>query len=146
MATQHPEAELRLLGELEALAPQVREDWFAIDLYRALAERRWHPAADPGTGVSFSWRRAEQIVDGLRSEQHAPPLALAQQGEEGRLSDDVDRALRARGWVSEPLNPDEHDPDHVDADRPPPPRPDPSPTDWEQEAHREAHQERLRKP
>jgi hypothetical protein len=145
MATQHPKAEPALLGDLEKLAGKVAEDWFAVDLYRALAQRRWHRQENSAEVVSFSWRRAEQIVNSLREKQHAPKLDLDASGGEGQLSDDVDRALRALGWVSEPMSPDEHDPAHVGAEPPPPPPPDPGPTDWEREAHRAAHEERLRK-
>jgi hypothetical protein len=144
MTTAPSQAEIALIRDLERLGEQVREDWFAVELYRALAGRRWRRRDAPGV-VNLSWRRAEQIVDDLRRVAHAPQLSLAQQGGEGQLSDDVERALGERGWVSEPEDTDERDPAHTDAAPDLPPQPDPAPTQWEREAHEAAHRERVRK-
>jgi hypothetical protein len=144
MTTPASRAEIALLREVERLGDRVCEDWFAVELYRAMAGRRWRSQNGDGA-VALSWRRAEQVVDDLREAYHAPALSLTQRGGEGRLSEDVDRALRAHGWVSEPMNPDEHDPVHTDAAPEMPPRSGGPPTQWEQQAHQAAHQERVRK-
>jgi hypothetical protein len=144
MTTPASRAEIALLREVERLGDRVCEDWFAVELYRALAGRRWR--SEDGAGVvAMSWRRAEQVVDDLREAHRAPTLSLAQRGGEGQLSEEVDRVLRAHGWVSEQMNPDRHDPTHTDAARGLPPRPGAPPARWEQQAHRAAHQERVRK-
>jgi hypothetical protein len=137
-------AEIALLRELERLGDRVCRDWFAVELYRALAGRRWRSENGDGI-VALSWRRAEQVVDDLRAAHHAPALSLAQHGGEGELSGEVDRLLRADGWVSEPVNPGEHDPAHAGAAAHHPARVGGPATPWEQQAHQAAHQERVRK-
>lgn len=144
MTTPASRAEIALLREVERVGDRVCQDWFAVELYRALAGRRWHPENADGA-VSLSWRRAEQVVDDLREAYHAPALSLTQRGGEGQLSEDVERVLREHGWVSEPMNPDEHDPGHTVAAPELPPRPNGTLTQWERQAHQAAHQERVRK-
>jgi len=145
MADTSSDAELVLVRDLEGLADRVREDWFATELYRALAGRRLRRRDGSGTVVNLSWRRAEQVVGDLRQAAGAQPLALAQTGGEGEVSDDVGRALSERGWSTAPEDPDRRDPAHQGAAPSPPPRPSDTAPEWEQQAHEDAHRERERK-
>jgi hypothetical protein len=90
-------AEVALGRDLRGLAPRAGEAWFARELYRALAGRRWcctgtGDVATPTPGV------AERIVNDLRARVGRDPMALAQAGAIGELSEEVDREMLVRGW------------------------------------------------
>jgi hypothetical protein len=134
-----PEAALR--RDLRTLAPLAGEDWFARELYHSLASRRWRHEQTGGV-VAPSWREAERLVNEARAGEGVPSLELAQRGGEGELSDTVDRALRERGWTSEPLDAGHYDDAHADASELQ--HFTPAGTEWERRAHEEARRERLR--
>lgn len=58
--------EHRLVHDLGELADDLREDAFAGELYRGLSNNALSSDDDPHGRVSLSWRRAEEIVNGLR--------------------------------------------------------------------------------
>src|SRR3954463_8487227 len=129
MAEHHPStAEAALEHDLRSLAASAGQDWFAFELYRALAQRRWRREAD-GAVAAPSWTLAERIVNELRERDGAPPLTLAQTGEEGTVPEEGDPQLRARGWVSDLRDPDRHDDAH-DAVTAQPERFTPAGTEW----------------
>ena len=109
--------DLALLRSLEQLGDRVADERFARDLYRALAERRWIRDAD-GFSVAVSWKRAEEIVNLLRSRVGEDDLTLAQTGGEGELTERVAEEIERLGWRTEPLDTSEAQPDHVESHRP----------------------------
>ncbi len=112
-------AEQTLERTLEDLAERTRDGAFATQLSRGLASRRWR--GPDGAEVSVSWRRAEDLVNALRARVDADALELAQTGGEGELTDDVRDELGTRGWTSEALDTEEHQPGHVTSPEDPPP-------------------------
>lgn len=139
-ATQ-AEADLtRTVGDMQ---DRIADDaHFAGDVYRALANRRWYGPG--GTEVSLSWRRAEEIVNGMRDSAGTETLELAQTGGEGTLAEDVEDELGRRGWRSEPLDTSSHDDAHATSPESPPPEgagereaPSEPPEAWRR-AHEEA--------
>src|SRR3954471_8012926 len=112
--------DLALVRSLEQLGDRVADERFARDLYRALAERRWiHP--EDGLSVAVSWKRAEEIVNLLRSRTGKGELTLAQTGGEGEVTERVREDIERLGWRTEPLDTSENQPDHVDDPESPPP-------------------------
>jgi hypothetical protein len=110
------ELERRLLNDLQTLGDLVSADEsFHRELYRALAGTRWFLSGDGGSHVAFSWKRAEEAVNNLRSEHGHGPLALAQTGGEGEVSARVAGALEPLGWSARPATAG-HDDAHVDAE------------------------------
>src|SRR3954468_21214557 len=67
------ELERHLLNDLQTLGDLVADDSFFSELYGAPAGPRWSPA-DDGGHVSLSWKRAEEVVNPLRSEHGREPL------------------------------------------------------------------------
>ncbi len=139
------EVEQRLVRDLGDLADDLQEDAFANELYRGLAGNALSREDDPEARVSLSWRRAEEIVNGLRERAGHERLTLAQTGGETEVSDRVARALGDRGWRVRPLDTSSHDTSHSsEPPSPPPPgqgeRDAPSPDQGEvwREAHAEA--------
>ena len=136
--------EHELVRDLGELRDDLGEDAFARELYRGLASHRLTRLGNADGDLSLSWRRAEEIVNGLRERAGAEALTLAQTGGEGDLSDRVASALGALGWRVAPLDTTRHDPHHVsEPPSPPPPgqgerdAPTEPPEDW-REAHEEA--------
>ena len=109
--------ERELTQDLNRIADMTADDSFYEELYRGLAGVRW---SRDGGHVSLSWKRAEEVVNALRARHGHDPLTLAQTGGEGEVSDRVARALDA--WSASPLDPDHHDPAHVDSPRDAPAR------------------------
>jgi hypothetical protein len=109
------ELERRLLNDLQTLGDLVTDESFHHELYRALAGPRWFLSGDGGTHVAFSWKRAEEAVNNLRAEHGHGPLALAQTGGEGDVSERVAGALEGLGWQARPPEAG-HDDAHVDAE------------------------------
>jgi hypothetical protein len=144
---QPEETEHRLVRDLGDLREDLHEDAFAGELYRGLANRALSREEDPQARASLSWRRAEEIVNGLREREGKEPLTLAQTGGEGELSERVEHALVRRGWRSRPLDTSTHDSSHVpEPNSPPPPGQGErdAPSD-QSEVWREAHAEADRR-
>ena len=137
--------ERELLGDLRRLGDRLRDEEFAGDLYRALCNRVWRKEGGPAGHVSLSWRRAEEIVNGLRQPHGVPALELAQTGGEGEVSRTVGDELARLGWTSTPLNTGREDPEHATKPESAPPAETGearSPVDdsraWERQADEEA--------
>jgi hypothetical protein len=137
---------------LELPEERRRDEEFGTELYRALAGLAWRHR-DLDGAVALSWKRAEAAVNVMRHSVDRPPLALAQSGREGELSNAVRDELARLGWTPEPrVTQGASDPRHSSAQENPPPndagkrhkRPDAD--EWERRAHEEAEAERLRKP
>ena len=141
------ETEQGLERDLGELSDAVREDAFAGELYRGLANHRLVDPDDPERRqVALSWRRAEEVVNDLRRHAGEEPLTLAQTGGEGEASDTVADELRRLGWIPRPRDTSAHDDSHI-ASPPDPPPPGqgerqapvgPDETDWQERAHAEA--------
>jgi hypothetical protein len=117
-----PEAEHRLLHDLSSLEERFADEKFAAEVYRALTERRWYRPGEPEMTVALSWRRAAEVVNGLRRDVGKDELPLFQSGREGELSNTVRDELGRLGWESEPLDTSRHDEAHVtDPPSAPPP-------------------------
>lgn len=117
MAQQTQEAqelERLLVQDLETAANYFADDDSAADLYRALTNNIWF-RSDPNVHVALSWRHAEDVVNELRAKVDRPPLTLAQTGHEGEVIGRAADILPALGWQHQPLNTDEHDPNHVES-------------------------------
>jgi hypothetical protein len=115
------ELERTLLNDLQVVHDLVQnDDSFDQDLYRALTGTQWH--REGGGHVSFSFKRAEEIVNDQRARKHLDPLTLNQTGGEGTVSDRIADALRDAGWRPRPLDPDVHDDSHIDSSADGPPR------------------------
>jgi hypothetical protein len=149
---QITEQERRLLDDLEQIPDRARDEKFAAELYRALANNVWHSDRLPGKRLSVSWQRAEWLVNEWRRHHGAEPLDLAQTGGEGELDRTVAEELGRFGWSATPLHTDRHDPDHLDDPAsPPPPRhgermaPAPPAEERFRTAHEAASAERERK-
>lgn len=111
---QAEETEHELERDLGELSEAVREDTFAAELYRGLANHRLVDPDDPERRqVSLSWRRAEEVINGLRRRVGEEALTLAQTGGEGELTDRVESALTRLGWSVRPLDTSSQDPSHV---------------------------------
>ena len=139
--------EHRLVHDLGELADDLREDAFAGELYRGLANHALSRDDDPDGRVSLSWRRAEEIVNRLRERAGAEPLTLAQTGGEGSLTDRVERALGDLDWRIRPLDTSTHDSSHatVPASPPPPGQGERDASSDQGEVWREAHAEADRR-
>jgi hypothetical protein len=95
-----------------------------------------------------------EIVNHLRAQQdRGGPLALAQTGREGEMSDDAGRALAELGWNWRPRDTSTHDPAHAGRPESPPPRDAgerhaqvSDSHEWERAAHEEADRSRFRRP
>jgi hypothetical protein len=108
------ETEQDLERDLGELSDAVREDAFAGELYRGLANHRLVDPGDPERRqVALSWRRAEDVVNRLRRHVGEEPLTLAQTGGESWLTERVEAALTGLGWSVRPLDTSSHDPSHV---------------------------------
>jgi hypothetical protein len=114
MAMTTEELERHLLNDLQTLGDLVGDEAFHHELYRGLAGTRWF-LDDDGGHVAFSWKRAEEAVNTLRAEHGREPLALAQTGGEGDVSERVAGALHTLGWHARPATAG-HDDAHIDAE------------------------------
>jgi hypothetical protein len=137
--------ERELIDDLATLEERFADEEFSSDLYRALAGRALAKEGRPGH-VSLSWRRAEDIVNGVRETFGREPLVLAQTGGEGEVASTVADELGRVGWQLRPRTTSEHDDSHVSSPPDPPPPDqgerrapvDPEDADWEERAHAEA--------
>jgi hypothetical protein len=117
------ETEQELERDLGELSDAVREDAFAGELYRGLANHRLVDPNDPQRRqVALSWRRAEEVVNRLRRQVGEEPLTLAQTGGESWLTERVEEALTNLGWSIRPLDTSSHDTSHVSAPNSPGPK------------------------
>jgi hypothetical protein len=115
-----PEVGLQLLqSDLQRLEDRLRDEKFARELYRSLADNRWEK---DGEVVALSWKRAEELINALRRGHNRPPLQLFQTGGEGEVSDTVRAELERLGWRFEPLDTSRSDPAHLDSPEDSPPR------------------------
>ena len=155
MGDAHVEAEAlegELWRDLETLEQRFADEEFSTELYRALTNNLWRKDGGPQGHLTLSWGRAEKIVNSLRVRFGEQPLTLAQTGGEGEVSDVVGDELGRLGWRSQPLNTERHDPSHLGEPASPPPpdhgerRAPVDPTEWEDRAHTEAEEQRLRRP
>ncbi|MEY2534476.1 MAG: hypothetical protein QOF29_2386 [bacterium] len=144
--------EARLLADLETLGERARDETFAAELYRALANNVWRCERVPGEHLSVSWQRAERLVNEWRRRHGEAPLELAQSGGEGEFDRTVAEELGRLGWTAAPLDTGRHDPEHVgQPESPPPPdqgkrmAPVPPPDPELEEAHDAASAEARRK-
>jgi hypothetical protein len=92
--------EHELVRDLGELRDDLREDAFARELYRGLSSHRLTRLGNADGALSLSWRRAEEIVNGLRERAGAESLTLAQTGGEGELSDRVASRSATSGGAS----------------------------------------------
>jgi hypothetical protein len=116
-----PEVALQLLqADLQRLEDRIRDEKFCFELYRALADNKW---SNDGESVALSWKRAEELINSVRSGHGEEPLVLAQTGNEGDVDRTVREVFEPLGWKIEPLDTGGHDPAHLDSpEDPPPPR------------------------
>ncbi len=122
MAQSDPESlERELLTDLHTIDDRFTDEEFSSDLYRALTTTTWRKPGGPEGHVSFSFKRAEELVNELRAEQQRPPLTLAQTGGEGEVSRVVDDELGRLGWTHAPLNTSRDDDTHLGRPTMPPP-------------------------
>jgi hypothetical protein len=143
--TEADDLERELIDDLTSRGERLADEEFSTDLYRALAGNALSKDGRAGH-VSLSWRRAEDIVNGLRESIGREPLVLAQTGGEGDLSSTVADELARLGWQALPRTTSEHDDDHVSSPPDPPPPEqgerfapvDPEEAHWEERAHEEA--------
>jgi len=144
--------EHELVHDLQTLADRFGDESFARDTYRALTNRRWRKPGGPEGHVSFSWGRAEEIVNGLRAERDRPALELAQTGGEGEVERAIGEELDRLGWTSSEQDTGCRDAAHVERDEqaPPPdqgsrqsPNPDPHAAERLADAEADREQERT---
>ncbi|HEX8855293.1 MAG TPA: hypothetical protein VF752_06800 [Thermoleophilaceae bacterium] len=107
-----------LQADMQRLEDRMRDEKFARELYRALADNKW---TKEGESVALSWRRAEELINAVRRGHRAAPLALAETGGEGELDRSIREAFEPLGWRIEPLDTSRHDPDHLSSPEDPPP-------------------------
>ena len=120
--TEGPTALERELGrDLSTLRERFADEEFSTKLYRALTNNVWRKRGGLAGHVSFSWGRAEQLVNELRAPLGQAPLALAQTGGEGEVSELVADELGGLGWSARPLNTSRHDDRHPDQPESAPP-------------------------
>jgi hypothetical protein len=114
-----PEVALQLLQmDMQRLEDQMRDEKFARELYRALADNKW---TKDGESVALSWRRAEELINAVRRGLGAPPLVLAETGGEGVVDRTIDETFTPLGWHIEPLDTSRQDPAHLGSPEDPPP-------------------------
>jgi hypothetical protein len=150
--TEMTDLERQLLDDLERIGERARDEKFATELYRALADNVWTTERRPGDRLSVSWQRAEWLVNEWRRRHGAQPLDLDRSGREGEVARTVAEELGRAGWSFEPLDTSRHDPSHIGLDESPPP-PDhgermasvPPSDEQERAAHEAAAAERERK-
>jgi hypothetical protein len=152
--TADPHALERLLtSELDQVFADLADDEGSSELYRALTNNRWGKPDGPDGYVSLSWTRAEEIVNELRERVGKPPLALAQSGGEGEVSERIEETMRQLGWTHHPLNTGRHDDAHVAQEQELPPegrkaaegRAGHEQPRWEREAHEQADRNAIRR-
>jgi hypothetical protein len=114
-----PEVALQLLQvDMQGLEDRMRDEKFARELYRALANNVW---TKDGESAALSWRRAEELINAVRRGHGAPPLTLAETGGEGTVDSSIREAFEPLGWTIEPLDTSRHESVHLASPEDPPP-------------------------
>jgi hypothetical protein len=114
-----PEVAMQLLQtDMQRLEDRMRDEKFARELYRALANNVW---SKEGESVALSWKRAEELINAVRRGLRAPPLVLAETGGEGTVDRSIREAFEPLGWTIEPLDTSEHVDAHLESPEDPPP-------------------------
>ncbi|MEA2445887.1 MAG: hypothetical protein QOJ12_3179 [Thermoleophilales bacterium] len=114
-----PEVGLQLLqADMQAVGDRMRDEKFAHELYRALADNRW---SKEGETVALSWKRAEELINAVRRGLGENELTLAQTGGEGTVDRSIREEFEPRGWKIEPLDTSRSDPAHLESPEDPPP-------------------------
>jgi hypothetical protein len=114
-----PEVGLQLLqADMQQLEGRMRDEKFARELYRALANNKW---SKDGESVALSWKRAEELINAVRRGLGQKPLVLEATGGEGTVDRSIHEAFEPLGWTIEPLDTSTHDPSHLDSPEDPPP-------------------------
>jgi hypothetical protein len=114
-----PEVALQLLQtDMQRLEDRMRDEKFAHELYRALANNVW---TKDGESAALSWKRADELINAVRRGLGEPPLALAETGGEGTVDRSIREAFEPLGWQIDPLDTDRHDPSHLSSPEDPPP-------------------------
>ena len=113
--------ERELIEDLSALDERFADEEFSTELYRALTNNVWRKRRGAEGHVSFSWGRAEQLVNDLRAHLDQAPLTLALTGGEGVVSELVEDEIGRLGWSARPLNTSRHDDRHLDQPESAPP-------------------------
>jgi hypothetical protein len=133
---ESPEAlEHQLTDDLRSLGPPLENERFVRELYRALTRTRWK-RFDRDGAVSLSFGRAEALLNELRAERGQEPLALAQTGGEGEVSEWMDdTVLTELGWSASELDTSRNDEAHLAQ---PEGEPRTEPQDSLAQGHREA--------
>jgi hypothetical protein len=103
---------------MQRLEDRMRDEKFARELYRALANNIW---TKDGESAALSWKRAEELINAVRRGLGATPLTLAETGGEGTVDRSVREAFAPLGWRIEPLDTSRRDPAHLDSPEDPPP-------------------------
>ena len=144
MTTTTEALERQLIDDLQSLGERLRHDEkLAADLYGTLAGRALAKRGIEGH-LALSWKRAEEIVNEVRTALGVGPLeGLMQSGLEGRATDRAREALESVGWEIRPRRTDEFDPAHV-GEPEHPPRQEHEPPAWQREGHEGAELERHR--
>jgi hypothetical protein len=153
MASDPHVLERLLTSDLDQVFADLADGEGSTELYRALTNNRWGKPDGPDGWVSLSWTRAEEIVNELRERVGKPPLALAQSGGEGTVSERIEETMRQLGWTHQPLDTGHHDDAHVAQEQEAPPqgrkaaegRAAHEPPRWEREAHAEADRNATRR-
>src|SRR3954451_2573997 len=102
--------ERQLARDLQTLGDMIHDDSFYEELYRGLAGVNW---TLDGEHLSLSWKRAEEVVNALRTHHGFDPMVLAQTGGEGEVTDRVAGARGATGWTAKPLDTSQGNPAHL---------------------------------
>jgi hypothetical protein len=114
-----PEVALQLLQtDIQRLEDRMRDEKFARELYRALANNVWTKDEE---SAALSWRRAEELINAVRRGLGEPPLTLAETGGEGSVDHSIREAFVPLGWQIEPLDTSREDPAHLGSPEDPPP-------------------------
>jgi hypothetical protein len=152
MTTDPNRLELELVDDLTTLGDAIVDEDLCRELYRTLTNMRCSKRGWDGH-ISLSWRRVDEIINGLRDAHGREPMTLAQSGGEGQPCPRAQEALERLGWTCRPLDTSEHDDAHVTSPPDPPPPDtgerlapvDPETARWEERAHEEAERERRRR-
>ncbi len=144
--------EQELVEDLTSVGDRFADADFSREMYRTLTNARLRKRGLDGH-VSLSWRRVEDVVNGLRELHSREPMALAPSGDEGNACARAEQTLAQLGWTRRPLDTSEHDDAHVGSPADPPPADtgarrapvDPASAGWEAQAHEDAERERLRR-
>jgi len=95
--------ESELSEDLEAFTDRLADERFCAELYRSLTNRVLAKEDGPPGLLVLSWRRAETLVNELRTQRRERPLPLSRSDGEGVVSETVSEELERLGWRSRRL-------------------------------------------